>query len=160
MTTRRPPEPLNVRALRAIEKRLRAIRVGNGYAQDLDPERVRIGVRSWDGDDAAISVHEGAETVDDQKGERFVVGLAVNCEFVVAASQCDTGIALGLGKADMKQALFGELELTDAYGHVGTLSYGGAEPAAREDGTTVEGVVVAAVVRYVEHMGNPYGKDE
>lgn len=159
-------DPLNLRAINALRTRLQAITVAGGYLTDAGL-RVFHGRRQLDRSDMpCIVVFEGDETAAASSGvgeangqsQSMSVRLPLIVEGYVEAEPTVEGPDLSRIKADIKAAAlnFDAPALTDVDGVIGPLTYVGASPLLRADGTAVEGVQCTFAVRLIEGYGNPY----
>lgn len=160
-------DPLNLRAVNALIARLQAIAVINGYATNAGL-RVFHGRRELQqGDLPCIVVFEGEESAGNTPAgaveangttQSMVVRLTLTVEGYVLAQPAAEGPGLSRLKADIKKAAldFDAPSLVDVDGPIGPLSYTGASPLLRADGTAVEGVQLTFVARLTEGYGNPF----
>lgn len=157
--------PLNLRAVNAMIARLQLIAVANGYNTDagatvlhgrrvLEPDQLPA-IVVFEGDETATATPAGAPANGNTESMR--IALELNVEGYTRALPTVEGPGLSLLKADIKRAAlkYSESSLADVGGVIGPVTYLGAAPLIRADGTAVEGVAVRFSVALIEGYGNP-----
>lgn len=150
--------PLSERAIQSAVALLQNIRISNGYFTDagLHVLRARRAIEAKDLD--AINVWEGAEKPANGDGSvAMQMDLELSVEGHVKASQPDTGMRLGLIKADIKRALCsasGALPDTPNRPFAAVV-YTGSQPDPRHEFADSEAVTVSFSIRYAEKYGDP-----
>lgn len=164
-------KPIAERALAAVLAQLKTILAIDGYQLDLGLQAHRSRHTFGPKELPALSLNETTEVPNDgsvsDEARTFKNSVGFEVVVHVPTGQVETGEKLGLGKADVKQALMswaGNLDgsgrgVRDIDGQIGTLAYFGATAAPRVDGAVSESVSLRFVIALVEGFGNPYSKD-
>lgn len=158
--------PTSERFLAAVATQLATILVSNGYQTDAGQRAVRAQHVVDEQDAPAVVLWEGDETPADQTDgvSAVEVSLDFTVDGMVVADQADTGAKLGLIKADIKRCVMGWYASGAALDPLaqrdnrsfGLLTWQGASPKPRTEGSSVEGVTVRFNLRYPETVSNPY----
>ena len=163
-------DPIALRVLYGFRDRLQAITGGAPYNTEAG-QNVFIGAGTVDAESKipCVVIVEGEETATQTaagggqgvaagQSTKMQIALNVNVEGYLAAAQSNTGEQQAKLKADIKRAVMGPGPIAHSGLTIGPLTYLGAEPFTREDGSNAEGVRVRFVATYTEKWGDPDAK--
>lgn len=152
------------RALCEIERRLKRIRVADGYSTDAGLHVFRAR-RSLPVEELpALILWDSGETPFRADGsmDAYVLTLRVTVDAHVKADQDCTGREIGETKADVKRAVLsgpkGALAdgpPPDSANKIGIIAYAGASVTPREEGSQTESLSMTFDVTFKEGYGNP-----
>lgn len=160
-------DPISLRVLYAIQDRLQLITGGNPYNTTAG-DNVLIGAATVDAesqlpccviremDESATAAGPDQSEIAPTDGSRkMLVRLGVHVEGYAAGAQSTVGIVASQLKADIKRAVMSGGPLEHSGLRIGPISFAGAEPLTREDGSNAEGVRVRFIATYTEKVGDP-----
>jgi hypothetical protein len=149
------------RALCEIERRLKSVRVADGYHTDSGLHVSRSTQRTNLAYLPAIVIWDSGEDPRSKSGDlpsgSFNLDLKITVEVYAKANLDNTGEVLEQLKADVKRSIFGNGNSHGALGDspersgkIGAIGYTGATAFPRAEGAASEGISMTFTVRYSE----------